>query len=77
MKNDLTYDQKQKLISSVQQILSNVGPQDVNALLALILANSALKEQILKEIGNFMIKELSYKMVAWRNTFVISFTVCK
>lgn len=63
LKNDLTNDQKWKLTSSVQNILKNFGPQDVSALLALILANSTLKEQILKEIGNFFLKELSYKMV--------------
>lgn len=63
LRDELTQPQKQRLINAVGKILNNVGPQDFVKLLTFVLSNPAVKEEILKEIGNFLFKELSYKLV--------------
>nr|XP_023025614.1 protein C19orf12 homolog [Leptinotarsa decemlineata] len=63
LRNELTSQQQEKLATSIKNILQNVKPDDCIKLLALVLTSTSLKEAVLKEIGNFLMKEMSLQMI--------------
>nr|CAI5837896.1 unnamed protein product [Callosobruchus analis] len=63
LKDELTDEQKQRLCQSLEGILSSVSQEDVAAFVTLILTTPSLKEAVLKELGNFLMKEFSATMI--------------
>lgn len=47
----------------MSQIFNNIGPNDFATLLTIVVSSTSLKEAVLKELGNFLLKELQYKMI--------------
>ncbi|CAH1163567.1 unnamed protein product [Phaedon cochleariae] len=63
LRNDLTPEQKRKLVDSVQNLISKIKPEDCLKLLTLVLTNASLKEAVLTEIGCFLLKEMRLQMI--------------
>lgn len=61
LKNDLSPEQKQRLVSAVEEIVCNIRPSDVATLLPIVLSRKTVKEAIVEEIGKFLLNEFSYK----------------
>nr|CAH7719265.1 unnamed protein product [Callosobruchus chinensis] len=63
LKDELTDEQKQRLSQSLEGILSSVSQEDVATLVTLIVTTPSLKEAVLKELGNFLMREFSATMI--------------
>ncbi|KAG5893126.1 hypothetical protein JTB14_034147 [Gonioctena quinquepunctata] len=63
LRNDLTPQQKNRLINAVNNVLNSIKPEDCITLLTFVLTNASLKEAVLVEIGNFLLREMSLKMI--------------
>ncbi|CAH2005899.1 unnamed protein product [Acanthoscelides obtectus] len=63
LKDELDYEQKMRLSQCLEGVMEGVNKEDVAMLVTLIITSPSLKEAVLKELGNFLLKELSVTMI--------------